>query len=535
MPNQPAQVIKPLPPGFQRTMIVVTALFISLMAAIDLTIVAVALPYMAGSLNATADEVTWVVTMFAVGQAVVIGTTGHLSRLLGRKTLIFIAVIGFVGSSAACGLAQDLDMIVLFRFIQGLFSGPLIPLSQSMLIDAVEEKDRAKIMTFWLIGALGGPALGPLLGGYLAQDLDWRWNFWVNLPVGVIAIVLIVSFVRTVRPVAVRTDWLGLILLLITLSSLQIGLNQGDKLDWFSSHTIVYLFFIATVAAAIFIARGIYLGERNIVDITLFRDLNYSICCLVMAGLGCVFLGLMILTPILFVDLLGWQASTAGFVIGCYGIGGITGSFVSGRLQAFLSFRQIYILSCVCMGIGWLWFSRLNGDMGLWQGVPPGVMVFFGMMAVVPVLAARAFANLPVEKRDDGAGIFNLTKTLGLSFGTTAVGSLYYIGQQANWARFAGDVSPSNPVLTQYLDRLGANADYDVQVAYVATLLQEQTQLLTVFEIAEYLAAFTFGLAVLAVFFGEKQPDHKRGLAGWFRLPSLTRYLHGAAVADTRS
>ena len=515
MSAQTASAVEPLPPGFQRTMIVVTALFVTLMAAIDLTIVAVALPYMAGSLNATADEVTWVVTMFAIGQAVSIGITGHLSRLLGRKTLILTAVIGFAVSSAACGLAWDLDSIVLFRFVQGLFSGPLIPLSQSMLIDSVEEKDRAKVMTYWLIGALGGPAVGPLLGGYLAQDLDWRWNFWVNLPVAVVAVALILTFVRQTPQLKVRTDWFGLLVVLVTLSSLQIALNQGDKLDWFGSRTIVYLFLISAVAALIFLGRGFYLRERHIIDISIFGDLNYSLCCLVITAMGSAFLGLLILAPILFVDLLGWQASTAGVVMGCYGVGGLTGSFISGRLQTFMSFRQIYILACISMGTGWYLFSRLNEDTGLWEGVPPGVLVMFGMLLVVPVLAARSFANLPANKRDEGAGLFNLTKTLGFSFGTTAVGSLYYFGQQSNWNRYVGDISASNPALTQYLDGLGSGVGYDAQMAYTAAVFEKQTQLLTIFQVGEYLAVFSFALLVLALFFGEKKSDG--GPGGWIR------------------
>ena len=455
MTSEAANVIKPLPPGFQRNMIILTSLFVSLMAAIDLTIVTVALPYMAGSLNATPDEVTWVVTMFAVGQAIVIGITGHLSRMLGRKVLVLTAVIGFVASSAACGLAQDLDTIVLFRFVQGLFSGPLVPLSQSMLIDAVEEKERAKIMSYWIIGVMGGPAIGPLLGGYLAQDLDWRWNFWVNLPVGAVAVVLILSFVRRTPHIPSRTDWLGLAVLFVMLSSLQIALNQGDKLDWFSSHTIVYLLLIAVVAAMIFFGRGIYLRERNIVDITLFGDLNYALCCIVISVLGCAFLGLMILTPILFVDLIGWEPSTAGLVIGCYGVGGITGSIVSGRLQAFLTFpADLY------PGL------REHGlRMAVVQRLEPGYRNVAGRAArgACRVRDDDGFAGSgrkgvckpPADKRDEGAGLFNLTKTLGFSFGTTAVGSLYYSGQLSNWSRYVGDITPSNSALMQYLDSLG--------------------------------------------------------------------------------
>lgn len=533
MSEEPAHQIKPLPPGFQRNMIIVTTLFISLMASIDLTIVTVALPYMAGNLNATSDEVTWVVTMFAVGQAIVIGITGHLSRVMGRKVLIQVAVVGFVASSVACGLSEDLDMIVAFRFIQGLFSGPLIPLSQAMLIDAVEEEERAKVLAFWVVGVMGGPALGPMLGGYLAQDLDWRWNFWVNVPVGAVALIMILTFVRKTPHIPMRTDWLGLGFLVAMLSTLQIGLNQGDKLDWFGSHLIVYLFLISFVAALVVAVRGIYLGKRHIIDVWLFADLNFTLCCVVVTMMGSTFLALMIIAPQLFVDVLGWQASTAGVVIGCYGIGGVTGSFIAGRLQSFMSFRYSYMLACLIMGSGWFWFSRLDGNIGMWQAVLPGVLIVFGMMLVFPILAARAFANLSPDRRDEGAGLFNLTKTLGFSFGTTAVGTLIYDGNLANWTRHVGEINPANPALNQYLDSLGG-VSYDTQIAYVAELLYDQAQLQTIFQIAQHLAFATFALALLAVFFGDAAKQKGGAYAGWLDVRPFGRIFKAARYAGSR-
>lgn len=501
MPETPVH-IKPLPPGFQRNMIIVTTLFVALMASIDLTIVTVALPYMAGNLGATTDEITWVVTMFAVGQAIVIGITGHLSRLLGRKVLVLTAVTGFAISSVACGLSEDLDMIVFFRFIQGLFSGPLIPLSQAMLIDAVEEDERTKILSFWVIGVMGGPAIGPLLGGYLAQNLDWRWNFWVNVPVGTIALILILTFVRKTPHLNVKTDWLGLGFLAVFLSSLQIALNQGDNLDWFGSKTIVILILTSGISALIVVLRGLHLGSRHIIDVRLFKDVNFSICCVLIGIFGSGFLALMILGPLLFVDALGWEASTAGMVIGIYGVGGITGSFVASRIQAFLSMRTVFFIGCMLFSIGWYLFSRLDENISMWQAVPAGVLVEFGMLLVFPLLAARAFTNLSPELRDEGAGLFNLVKTLGFSFGTTAVGTLFYFGQRSNWNGYVGNISDSNSAMGQYLDDLGA-ASYDMQMAYVGDLLELQMQILTISQIAEKIAFAMFVLAFFAVFLGE--------------------------------
>ena len=433
-PEQPVH-IKPLPPGFQHNMVIVTTLFVALLASIDLTIITVALPYMAGNLNSTSDEITWVVTMFAFGQAIVIGITGHLSRLLGRKVLALTAVIGFILSSAACGLSQDLDMIVFFQFVQGLFSGPLIPLSQAMLVDAVEERERTKILSFWIVGVMGGPAVGPLLGGFLTQNLDWRWNFWVNLPVGTIAVIMILTFVRKTPHLNVRTDWIGLGFLALFLSSLQIALNQGDKLDWLGSKLIVLLLLVSFVAALVVVVRGIYLGERHIIDVRLFADLNFTLCCVMIGIFGSSFLALMILAPQLFVDALGWEVSTAGIVIGIYGLGGVTGSFVASRIQAFLSKRAVFFVGCTLFSVGWYLFSRLDENISMWQAVPAGVFIEFGMIMVFPMLAARAFTNLTPTQRDEGAGLFSLVKTFGFSFGTTAVGTLFYHGQLANWTR----------------------------------------------------------------------------------------------------
>lgn len=507
-PEQPVH-IKPLPPGFERTMVIVTTLFVALLASIDLTIITVALPYMAGNLNSTTDEITWVVTMFAVGQAIVIGITGHLSRLLGRKVLALTAVSGFVLSSAACGLATDLDMIVFFRFVQGLFSGPLIPLSQAILIDAVEEDERAKIMSFWIVGVMGGPAIGPLLGGYLAQDLDWRWNFWVNLPVGAVAIIMILAFIRKTPHLNVRTDWIGLGFLALFLSSLQIALNQGDKLDWFGSLTIIHLLILSLVAFLVVVGRGLYLGPRHIIDVRLFGDLNFTLCCVMMGVFGCGFLGLLILSPLLFVGALGWEVSTAGIVIGIYGLGGVTGSFVASRTAGLLSMRAVFFIGCMMFSIGWYLFSRLDENVGMWEAVPAGMFIEFGMLFVIPILAARAFSHLSPEQRDEGAGLFNLVKTLGFSLGTTAVGTLYYQGQLANWSRYVGNIDPANPALNQYLDDLGSSVDYDTQIAYVADLLETQAQIMTITQIAEKFAFATFLLAFFAIFFGDPKPKLK--------------------------
>lgn len=501
--------IEPLPPGFQRTMLVVTTLFITIIAALDMTIVSVALPYMAGNLGASLDEITWVITMFMVAQAITIAVTGHLSRILGRKRLAIIVVIWFVGFSALCGLAQSLGQIVFFRFMQGFASGPLIPLSQSILIDAYPKEDRTRVLSLWTMGVMGGPALGPAIGGYLAQVLDWRWNFWVNIPVGAVALILILRFLRTVPPQRAKTDWLGLSFLIILVVSLQVGLDRGDDLDWFSSRTFVLLAIFTVTAAIAFVGRGILRGKDNIVNLKLLADRNFAACSLLLAIMGIGFLGLLVLAPELFVHYLGWELTTAGKVIGVYGVAAFFGSFISGRIAPIVGTRRMILVSCVFMTIGWFLFSRTNINAGPWELMLPGMIIEFGLMLIYPVLAAQAFATLPPEQRDEGAGLFNFIKTVGLALGVTLVNVLIYRGNQANWNRYVGEINPTNPGLQSFLQDLGLEQVTPEAGAMLSGELARQTGVLTWVQTAQVLAVVAMLSATLALLL--KSPAKENG------------------------
>ena len=480
----------PLPPGTQRTMLLVTALMVSVMAAVDMTIVSVALPYMAGNLGAGPDEITWVVTMFTCGQALVIGVTGHLSRLFGRRRLALLVVVGFVASSLACGLAQSLTQMVLFRFVQGVFSGPLIPLSQSILVDAYPPAERHKALSIWAVGVLGGPALGPILGGFLDQDLDWRWNFWVNLPVGIVAVLLILRFVRAVPSQRVRTDLVGLVLLAIWVISLQIMLDQGDQLDWFSAVEMRVLAIVAFTFALAFLLRGIVIGDANIMRLKLFTDLNFLACAVLVALLGSVFLGSLILTPQLLIDYYGWEVVTAGLVMGAAGACGILGSLIGGRIVGLFGIRLMVLIGAGLMALGWLRYSGLDPYAGPVQVFIPSALIMFGLFLVFPLLAAQAFQNLRPDERDEGAGLFNFVKTLGFSFGVTFVGTMIYRGSLGNWTRYVGDLSHANPAFGQILNGAPFASDLNLTAAALADELARQSGILAITQLAEILALF---------------------------------------------
>ena len=476
-----------LEPGFRRNMLLVTVLFVAIMAALDLTIVSVALPYMAGSLSATPDEITWVVTLFGIGQALIIGITGHLSRLLGRKRLAIVAIAGFVLSSAACGLSRDLDTIVIFRFIQGLFSGPLIPISQAMLIDAYAPEQRTRVLALWAMGVTMGPAAGPALGGLITQELDWRWCFWVNFPIGITALVLVLVFVRSVRPVSVRTDWLGLALLAMFLVCLQIGLDQGDRLDWFSSPEIVFLLLASFIGCLVFTVRGIHLGDRNIINLHLLADKNFAACSLMMGFAGINFLSFMVLAPQLYVDVLGWEILTAGFAVGLSGAALIVASQLAHPLMLLIGKRGAVIAGILVSASGWYLFSRINANVSPVQVILPGALICAGIMLIFPVVAAQAFIDIPARFRDEAAGLFNLVKTIGFSLGATFVSTLVYRGIQENWSRLVGSLDPTKPGYSSFLQQAG-QSDHGAQTgALLFEVLQGQSSLLTYTQTMEVL------------------------------------------------
>ena len=472
-----------------KTPLLLATLFVSVIAALDLTIVSVALPYMSGSLSATPDTITWVVTMFTVGQALVIGATGLLSRLLGRKRLALIAVAGFVASSAACGLAQSLDQMVFFRFVQGLFSGPLIPLSQSVLVDAYPPAQRAKVMSYWAMGVMGGPAIGPMIGGWLAQDYDWRWNFYVNLPLGALALFLVARYFPHTAPQPERADWRGFLLLFVFVVSLQIALDQGDVLDWTSPRAIG-----AVGRYRAHRRRGLRgawpRGGRAQPDEAgrLFADLNFAASALLISMVGISMLGFLVLAPAYLVDTLGWEEVTAGFVVGGAGAAGLVAAAISGRLAPIVGPRPLIALGALLSSAAWLRMSQLDLDVSPGQVLLPGALLMFGIQLAAALIAAQAFLHVAARDRDEAAGLFNFVKTLGFSFGTTLVSVLVYRGGQRDWNLAVGFLDPASGAYQRAFAGLGIDPGTPQAAAIASAMLERYTAMVTIVKASEVMA-----------------------------------------------
>lgn len=489
----------PLPPGFRRTMLTVTTLVVSIMATIDATIVAVCMPQMQGSLDATPVTIVWVMTMFNIGQAIGIAVTGKLAMRLGRRRVMLAAVVGFVILSCVCGLVGTLDAMVVARFFQGLFAAPLIPMSQACIVDAFPERDRAKGLSVWSMGIILGPALGPAVGGLLTQHIHWRMCFFVNVPIGALAFLLCLLFIRPTGRLRVPIDWTGLILASAIVVPLQIALDQGDTLDWFSSPVIIALLGTAILAMAAFVTRGLVV-PGNILSLRLFRDRNFSLATLSVSCLGMVLFAQSALYPVMLEDLMGWQVDTAGLVMGTFGLGGFLGAMLAPKLVASVGMRATIAIGAVVIAFGqWLGLG-LDLDMGPLQAPIPGVLAYLGIMIAYVPTTGLAFTSVPAEQRDDAAAEYNFVKTVAMSIGVSLVSTLLYRRPQTHWNTLGSHVRADNGALTQYAEALGADGWTPLVAQVVGAEVQQQATMLAVIDVFLVLVGIAASVLLVAAF-----------------------------------
>jgi len=485
-------------------LLVPAMLLIAVMASLDLTIVSVALRYMQGSLDATSTDITWVLTMYAVSQAVSVALTGHLAKLIGRRRLALIAVSSFAILSALCGMSQTLDQIVFLRFLQGFAGGPLIPLSQAVLVDRFPPEKRVQILSIWTMGVMGGPVLGPFIGGFLSQHYSWTWNFFVNVPVGLVAFFLCRRVLKPTERRHESTDFPGLIYLCLFVLSLQVMIDQGDLLDWFSSKVIVALAIGTVVFGVAFVLRSIAMGSQAIVPLYLFKDRNFAACCALIFGSGCIYLGVLVIIPELALDVYGWESTTAGSVLFVAGLAGFCSATISGRVARFVDIRVVVAFFVVLVSVGWFQVSRLNINASPWELTRAVMFIQVGIFFLLPRLAAQAFATIPTDERNAGSGLYNFTKTIGFAVGTAAVSTFIYRRGQFDWHRVGSLINEKNPDWERYVQQAEkAGLDGNTLYAYLGAVLEQRSELLSILQLGLTLSFATILLSALIFFLKE--------------------------------
>jgi DHA2 family multidrug resistance protein len=468
-------------PVAHRGMITACVVLAVIMQALDTTIANVALPYMQGSISASSDQINWVLTSYIVAAAIMTPPSAFLARRFGRKRVLLWAIIGFVVSSILCGLAQSLEEIILFRLLQGLAGAALVPLSQGILLDIYSLKERGSAMALFGVSVMVGPVLGPMLGGWLTDNFSWRWVFFINLPSGLLALAGIVYYVsETPTDTETRLDWLGFGSLSVAIMALQLFLDRGEQLGWFSSIEILIEAVVAAAASYVFLVHT-FTVDNPFISPKLFKDRNFSISVIFIFIVGITYLAsLALMTPYL-QTLMGYPVLTAGMVMGPRGLGTMLTMFLAGRLLGKVDTRLLLLtglgLSALSMWLMTGWTPNVSIQtiivVGFIQGTSLG-------MLFVP-LTTVAFATLPVNLRAEGAGLYSLSRNVGSSVGISIVTVLLAQNIQVNHAEIGAYVTPFNRAfdawaIKSYLDPMVASgratldAMITVQASWVAYL-----------------------------------------------------------------
>ncbi len=411
-------------------LIACTVMLATFMEVLDTSIANVALPHIAGNLAAGVDESTWVLTSYLVSNAVVLPLTGWFSTLFGRKRFYMACVMIFTVSSFLCGLAPNLPLLVLFRVVQGAGGGGLQPVSQAILVESFDRKRQGMAMAMYGMGVVVAPIIGPTLGGWITDNYTWRWIFFINIPVGVLA-VLMTSALVSDPPYLVRKglkdglkiDFIGLGLLSVGLGFLQVVLDKGQRDDWFGSNFIVWC---SVVAAAGLVGTVIWeLRQKEpIIDLRLFKDRNFSMATFMMFMLGVVLYGTTVLLPILVQTLMGYTAELSGLVLSPGAVLTMLTMPLVGKLLGKFEARWLVVGGMLTLGLGMFQLSRLNLYVSFWTLVTTWMVSRAGLGLLFVPINVMAFYFVPKEKTNNATGLINLARNIGGSIGISLVTTL---------------------------------------------------------------------------------------------------------------
>jgi DHA2 family multidrug resistance protein len=416
-----------------------------IMQALDTTIANVALPYIQGSVSASADQINWVLTSYIVAAAVMTPPSGYLANRFGRKRILLVSITGFVVASVLCGLAQSLFQIVGFRLLQGLFGAALVPLAQSILLDIYTVEERGSAMAMFGISVMVGPVLGPVIGGWLTENASWRWVFYINVPIGMLAFAGVSIFVtETRRDLGARLDWLGFGALSLAIAALQMFLDRGEQLNWFASGEIIIEAIICGSAFYVFLVHT-FTAKGTFVNPTLFLDRNFAVGMVFIFVIGATYLAsLALMTPYL-QTLMGYPVVTAGIVMGPRGLGTMMCMFIVGRLIGKVDTRWLLLVGLLITAWAMDDMAGWTPDVSQWTIISTGFIQGAGLGFLFVPLTTVTFATLPPERRSEGTGLYNLSRNIGSSVGISVVSALLVENTQVNHADIASYVTPYNP------------------------------------------------------------------------------------------
>ncbi|MHB8405736.1 MAG: DHA2 family efflux MFS transporter permease subunit [Gammaproteobacteria bacterium] len=428
-------------------LITISVMLGTLMQVLDTTIANVALPNMQGTLSATQDQISWVLTSYIVGAAIMTPPTGWLAGRFGRKRIYLISMVGFVVVSFLCGTATSLTEMVLLRVLQGLFGASMVPISQAILLDSYPREKHGMAMAIFGLGIMLGPILGPTLGGYLTEYYSWRWVFFINIPVGIMAVLMTMSYVHETKLSKTRTfDGWGFLFMSVAIGALQMMLDRGERQDWFNSAEIIIEFCLVLTGLWLFFVHT-FKREHPYIELKLFKDRNFLLGNVIGFIVFISLFSIMSLIPPFVQNLLNYPVLITGLVLMPRGIGTMLSMIVVGRLSNKMDPRLNMSVGLFIMALSMYFMSHFDTGIDTWTITWTGFLQGLGMGQVMVPLMTVAFSTLPTQLRTEGTGIYNLIRNVGGSVGISIAFTLLSRNTQINHEVLGGHINPYNQAM----------------------------------------------------------------------------------------
>jgi MFS transporter, DHA2 family, multidrug resistance protein len=449
-------------------LIAILVAFASFMEVLDTTIANVVLPYFAGGLGVSVDEASWVVTTYLVANAVALTASSFLARLLGRKGFFLICLALFTASSLLCGYAWNLDALLLFRIVQGLGGGGMVPLAQSILADSFPPEKRGQGFAMFGVAVVVAPVVGPTLGGWLADNLSWRWCFMINVPIGVIALALIAAILPAPTDGAEQRrrlqkdggfDLVGFVLVATFLAALEIMLDRGLEDDWFASSFITTVAVVCALAFVLMIPWEATCCRNPMIDIRMVATRQFGACFVVMLACGAILLATTQFLPNLVQQDFGYTATWAGLVLSPGGLVTMAMMFVIGRLSDKVQPKYLIIVGALLTALSMYDLTNVYGDLGFWFFARSRMLLGVGLPLVFLPIITASYEGVPRGKTDQASALLNAARNTGGSIGISLANNVLWDREQFHQSRLVGQAIPSSP---QYQDTLHQMTNYFV-------------------------------------------------------------------------
>jgi DHA2 family multidrug resistance protein len=445
---------QPWRPSHNPWLIAVAVMAATFMEVLDTSVANVSLPHIAGNLSVTTDEATWVLTSYLVSNAIVLPITGWLGLYLGRKRLLIICVILFTIASILCGMAPSLPFLILARILQGVGGGAMQPIAQAVLLESFPPEKRGVAMATYGMGVIVAPILGPTLGGWITDNYSWRWIFYINVPVGIFAVLMAQAFIEDppyIKHAKIeKVDAMGFGFLAVWLGTLQVVLDKGQQEDWFASQWITWFSVISVACFLAFVIRELR-TDHPIVNLRVLKNRNFLAGVILITCLGGVLYGTTAALPIFLQTIMGYPALQSGFALSPRGIGALITTFIVGRIIGKVPNRLLIGVGFVLLAISSFWLGLINLQISVWSIIWPSVLNGIAISFIFVALTTSAMGHLRQDQMGNATGIYNLMRNLGGSFGIAAVTTIIARRAQVHQALMVGHLTPYDPAYTQQL------------------------------------------------------------------------------------